>query len=37
MLDALDQWPALVKASGGRVVSHRDYELFRSFKVKWDG
>jgi len=36
-LDALDQWPALVKSVGGRVVSHRDYELFRLFKVKWDG
>ena len=36
-LDALDQWPTLVKANGGRVVSHRDYELFRLFKVKWDG
>ncbi len=36
-LDALDQWPALVKGTGGRVVSHRDYELFRLFKVKWDG
>jgi SAM-dependent methyltransferase len=36
-LDSLDQWPTLVKASGGRVVSHRDYELFRLFKVKWDG
>jgi SAM-dependent methyltransferase len=35
-LDALDQWPALVKASGARVVSHRDYELFRLFKVKWE-
>jgi SAM-dependent methyltransferase len=36
-LDSLDQWPTLVKASGGRVVSHRDYELFRLFKVKWEG
>jgi SAM-dependent methyltransferase len=36
-LDNLDQWPALVKATGGRLVSHRDYELFRLFKVKWDG
>lgn len=35
-LDTLDQWPTLVKAAGGRVVSHRDYELFRLFKVKWD-
>jgi SAM-dependent methyltransferase len=35
-LDALDQWPALVKASGARVVSHKDYELFRLFKVKWE-
>jgi SAM-dependent methyltransferase len=36
-LDNLDQWPALVKATGGRLVSHRDYELFRLFKVKWEG
>jgi SAM-dependent methyltransferase len=35
-LEALDRWPALVKAEGGRVVSTRDYELFRLFKVKWD-
>jgi len=34
-LDDLDQWPTLVQAAGGRVVSHRDYELFRLFKVKW--
>ncbi|HIK45353.1 MAG TPA: methyltransferase domain-containing protein [Leptolyngbyaceae cyanobacterium M65_K2018_010] len=36
-LDSLAQWPALVKASGGRVVSHRDYDLFRLYKVKWEG
>ena len=35
-LDPLEQWPTLVNAVGGRVVSHRDYELFRLFKVKWD-
>lgn len=36
-LESVEQWPALVKSNGGRVVSHRDYELFRLFKVKWDG
>lgn len=36
-LDPLEQWPALVKGAGGRVVSSRDYELFRLFKVKWEG
>lgn len=36
-LEALERWPALVKAAGGRVVSTKDYELFRLFKVKWDG
>jgi len=35
-LDGLAQWPALVKATGGRVVSHKDYELFRLHKVKWE-
>ncbi|NJL45891.1 MAG: class I SAM-dependent methyltransferase [Leptolyngbyaceae cyanobacterium SM2_3_12] len=30
-LDPLDQWPTLVKEAGGRVVSSRDYELFRLF------
>lgn len=35
-LDDLAQWPALVKSTGGRVVSHKDFELFRLFKVKWD-
>jgi SAM-dependent methyltransferase len=35
-LDTLDQWPKLVKAGGARVVSHKDYELFRLFKVKWE-
>ena len=35
-LDNLTQWPALVKATGGRVVSSKDYELFRLFKVKWE-
>ncbi|MGF1566829.1 MAG: class I SAM-dependent methyltransferase [Nodosilinea sp.] len=36
-LDGLAQWPALVKSVGARVVSDRDYELFRLYKVKWDG
>ena len=36
-LTDLEQWPAVVKSNAGRVVSHRDYELFRLFKVKWDG
>jgi SAM-dependent methyltransferase len=35
-LEDLAQWTPLVKAAGGRVVSHKDYELFRLFKVKWD-
>lgn len=35
-LDDPAQWPALVKATGGRVVSHKDFELFRLFKTKWD-
>jgi SAM-dependent methyltransferase len=35
-LDPLDQWPTMVKAGGARVVSHKDYELFRLFKVKWE-
>jgi hypothetical protein len=24
-----------VRQVGGQVVSHRDYEVFRLFKVKW--
>ncbi|PZU96448.1 MAG: SAM-dependent methyltransferase [Leptolyngbya sp.] len=36
-LEDLSRWPALVKAEGARVVSTKDYELFRLFKVKWDG
>jgi SAM-dependent methyltransferase len=35
-LEDLDRWSALVKAEGARVVSTRDYEMFRLFKVKWD-
>ncbi len=35
-LDNLEQWPKLVKSTGGRVVSNKDYELFRLFKVKWE-
>jgi SAM-dependent methyltransferase len=35
-LEDLSQWPAIVKTTGGRVVSHKDYELFRLFKVKWE-
>jgi SAM-dependent methyltransferase len=35
-LEDLDQWPKLVKSTGGRMVSSKDYELFRLFKVKWE-
>jgi SAM-dependent methyltransferase len=34
-LTELDHWPAVVRQAGGQVVSHRDYEVFRLFKVKW--
>lgn len=34
-LEPLDRWAPLVKTTGGRVVSHRDYDLFRLYKVKW--
>jgi SAM-dependent methyltransferase len=35
LLTELDHWSALVRQVGGQVVSHRDYEVFRLFKVKW--
>ena len=35
LLTELDHWPAVVRQAGGQVVSHRDYEVFRLFKVKW--
>lgn len=36
-LTDLAQWPAVVKGNDARVVSHRDYDLFRLFKVSWNG
>ncbi|PSN19492.1 SAM-dependent methyltransferase [filamentous cyanobacterium CCP5] len=34
-LTPIDTWKPLVKASGARIVSHRENELFRLLKVKW--
>jgi SAM-dependent methyltransferase len=35
-LEPLEVWPRVIKANGARIVSHRDHEPFRLYKVKWD-
>lgn len=34
-LEPVSAWAPLIKASGARIVSHRENELFRLLKVKW--
>ncbi|MBD2259065.1 class I SAM-dependent methyltransferase [Pseudanabaena sp. FACHB-2040] len=34
-LEPLETWPRLIKSSGARIVSQKDYDPFHLYKVKW--